>query len=311
MGSKVFSQKYNRERIDMITIDPLYKLAQIAAIDIKDIPIDSWNNLLSMKHEREIIEKRIVHPLTHPALAQKHGLTIPRGMLLFGPPGTGKTTFAQGIASKLSWKFIEVSPGSLGDISGKESLDLKNIFDQAKKLENIVLFFDEFEELVLRPDKATKDEKGLSSEFLKQLQSIRKSNNILLICATNNIRMLNPALLRPGRFDFIMPVGPADKESRKIVFERMSKKLVTKKLDFDLMAEKSNYFTTADIIEVINSVAHKTFERELSSGKEYKSDTNDFIVQISSYKPTISKEEMETFRLDAREHCRTDHCHLY
>jgi len=101
------------------------------------------------------------------------------------------------------------------------------------------------------------------------------------------------------------------KESRKIVFERMSKKLVTKKLDFDLMAEKSNYFTTADIIEVINSVAHKTFERELSSGKEYKSDTNDFIVQISSYKPTISKEEMETFRLDAREHCRTDYCHLY
>ncbi|MBU2591275.1 MAG: ATP-binding protein [Nitrospinae bacterium] len=295
----------------MITIDPLYKLAQIAAIDIKDIPIDSWNNLLSMKHEREIIEKRIVHPLTHPALAQKHGLTIPRGMLLFGPPGTGKTTFAQGIASKLSWKFIEVSPGSLGDISGKESLDLKNIFDQAKKLENIVLFFDEFEELVLRPDKATKDEKGLSSEFLKQLQSIRKSNNILLICATNNIRMLNPALLRPGRFDFIMPVGPADKESRKIVFERMSKKIISKELDFDLIAEKSNYFTTADIIEVINAVAQKAFERELSSGKEYKSDTNDFIEQISSCKPTISKEEMETFRIDAREHCRTDYCHLY
>ncbi|MBU2590587.1 MAG: hypothetical protein KKC21_01010, partial [Nitrospinae bacterium] len=71
---------------------------------------------------------------------------------------------------------------------------------------------------------------------------------------------------------------------------------------FDLMAEKSNYFTTADIIEVINSVAHKAFERELSSGKEYKSDTNDFVAQISSYKPTISKEEMETFRLDAREY---------
>ncbi len=264
-----------------------------------------------MGQEKETIEKRIVHPLTHVELAKKHGLTVPRGMLLFGPPGTGKTNFAQGIASRLSWKFIEVSPSALGDMSGKESLDLKNIFDQAKKLENIVLFFDEFEELALRPDKATKDEKGVSNEFLKQLPRIRNGNNILLICATNNIRMLNPALLRPGRFDFIMPVGPADKESRKIVFERMTKKLITKTLDFDLMAEKSSYFTTADIMEIVNSVAHNAFEQELSSGKEYKSSTEDFMAQISSYKPTISKEAMETFRVDAKEYCRADYCHLY
>lgn len=290
---------------------PMDRLIQMEAVDLVKVSSSAWDNVLSMQNEKDIVENKIVLPLIHTDIAKKHGLSVPTGILLFGPPGTGKTNFAKGIAGKMGWKFFEISPSALGFSGQKEAFELKMIFENFKLLERIVIFFDEFEELALRPDKATKDERIISNEFLKQLPKIREGKNILLICATNNIRMLNPALLRPGRFDFILPVGPLDKESRKIIFENKAKQLMTDQLDIDHLAEIADCFTPADIQAVIASIAHKAFEKEISSGKEYKSNTDDFLKEINSHSPTISKSDMEEFRKDAKDYCRADYCHLF
>jgi SpoVK/Ycf46/Vps4 family AAA+-type ATPase len=247
-------------------------------------------------------------PLANPDIAGKHGIKIPKAILLFGPPGTGKTVFAKGISAKLGWDFIEISPSALGTTERKEAFELKIIFENIRLLDRKVVFLDEFEELALNPEKTSKDERELSNEFLRQLPKVRGSKTLLLVCATNNIRMLNPALLRPGRFDIIFPVGSLEKESRKMIFAHKIKRLMVEDIDLDLIAEKSEGFTPADIEAIVTIVSQHSFERECFNKEEVKATTEDFLISISSFKPTISKEEMAEFAEDVRKYCRADNC---
>ena len=290
---------------------PMGYLMEIPAIEVSVIQESLWEEILSMRNEKEAIEKQICLPLVHPDIAKKHGITVPKVILLFGPPGTGKTVFAKAISGKLGWKFMEISPSALGTTVQKEGFELKVIFDNLRKLDRLVVFFDEFEELAMRPDRTTKDERVLSNEFLKQLPKIREGDKILLICATNNIRMLNPALLRPGRFDLIFPVGSLDKKSRRSIFEYKTKHLMVDRIDFDSIAEKTEGFTPADVEAVVVNVSQHAFEMEVLSGSEYRSTTDDFLMSIDSYRPIISEEEMKEFKKDARRYCRADYCSLF
>ncbi|MEE9543882.1 MAG: ATP-binding protein, partial [Thermodesulfobacteriota bacterium] len=246
---------------------PIERLKSMPAIEFSNIRPTLWDEILSMCNEKEIIEKQIVMPLANPDIAGKHGINIPKALLLFGPPGTGKTLFAKGVAARLGWEFIEISPSALGTTERKEAFELKIIFENIRLLEHKVIFVDEFEELALNPENTSKEERELSNEFLKQLPKIRGNKTLLLVCATNNIRMLNPALLRPGRFDLIFPVGSLEKESRKMIFANKIKALITEEIDLDLIAEKTEGFTPADIEAIVTFVSQHSFEKEII-GKE-------------------------------------------
>jgi SpoVK/Ycf46/Vps4 family AAA+-type ATPase len=299
--------KANRNKAD----SPLKQLARMHAVEVADMDQTAWDTILGMQNEKETVEKKIILPLAHSDLAKKHGITIPKGILLFGPPGTGKTSFAKGIAGKLGWKFVEVSPSALGTAYEKEAHELKFIFDQLRLSEKIVLFFDEFEELVLNPEQAGKDERLTSNEFLRQLPKIKDVRKVLFVCATNNIRILHPALLRPGRFDLIFPVGPLNTESRKLILEDKIYAVIAAPLDIDRIVDKTEGFTPADIEAVVAQVAQQAFEKEVASDKEYRSSTDDFMLAVSLHQPTISREDMEAFRQDAKKYCRADYCHLF
>ncbi|MDX8402863.1 MAG: ATP-binding protein [Mariprofundaceae bacterium] len=290
---------------------PLEQLARMHAVEVADIDQTAWDSIVGMQNEKETVEKKIILPFVHSDLAKKHGITIPKGILLFGPPGTGKTSFARGIAGRLGWKFVEVSPSALGSAYEKESQELKFIFDQLRLSEKIVLFFDEFEELVLNPEQAGKDERLTSNEFLRQLPKVKDARKVLFVCATNNIRILHPALLRPGRFDLIFPVGPLNKESVRLILEDKIRAVITTPLDIDRITDKMECFTPADIEAVVAQVAQKAFEQEVTSKKEYQSTTDDFMLAASLHQPTISQEGMKAFRKDAKKYCRADYCHLF
>ncbi len=290
--------------------DPLKRLQGMPAIEVSEIGRSLWSEILSMQNEKKAIERQIALPLAKPDVARKHGLIIPKVILLFGRPGTGKTLFAKAVSGELGWKFVEISPSALGITAPKEAFELKIIFDTLRELERVVIFFDEFEELAMRPDRTTKDERMLSNEFLKQLPKVREAQNLLLICATNNIRMLNPALLRPGRFEIIFPVGALDKAGRRDVFKYKTRHLMVDAVDFNLVAEMSRGFTPADVEVIMAGISQKAFEKELSSGTEYRSTTDDFLLAIGAHTPTVSMEEMEEFRKDAKKYCRADYCRV-
>lgn len=273
------------------------------------VPPDIWDSIAGMQHEKELIESKIVLPLLHSALAKKHGVTLPKAILLFGPPGTGKTTFSKGIASKLNWDFIEVTPGELTfEGLDRQALRLRRLFQLLSLLENAVVFLDEFEELGLRHDGATTTERMVSNEMLRQLPNFRSEGNRLLICATNNIRRLNPALLRVGRFDYILPVGPMNIEARKAVFGMYLKRLNTEEIDLDTIASRTNLFAPADIEAVCSKIAQSAFEKELSLGYEHKVNTQDVLDTIDSHRPIVTLQDMQKFKEDIEQYCRADYC---
>lgn len=268
---------------------------------------DLWNKISGMEKEKDFIERKILQPLLNEEIAEKYGVEPPTSLLLYGPPGTGKTTFSKAIAGRLSWNFLEVSPSR-----GDDEIDyLRQLFSKLQKLEKTVVFMDEFEEVAFNADLGL-PRRAVTNELLKLLPKINEKNGeILLVCATNHIRKIAPALLRPQRFDYLMPFGPPSKKSRKAMFENFLSNLNTSdELDLDKVSEKSSRFTPADIKSVCREAGYIAFEREIETGKEEPISTEDILRAIDMHNPTISEEELEEFKEDIKKYCRADFCYV-
>ena len=170
-----------------------------------------WDELRGMDEPKEIIERRVILPLAEPELASRHGVVQPKAIILFGPPGTGKTTFAKGIASRLGWPFFEVSPSEIGaEGAERQAKLLAETFDELLEVPAAVVFVDEVEDLASIRSDERRVSPSVTNEFLKQIPRMREAPHHLLACATNWVSRLDPAFLRPGRFDYVLPVGPPD-----------------------------------------------------------------------------------------------------
>ena len=176
----------------------------------------TWDQLGGMAKEKELIERRVILPLAHPQLADRLGLVPPRAVILFGPPGTGKTSFAKGVASRLGWPFAELFPSRLaGDSPAGLASALREAFTLVAELDKVVVFIDEVEEVAgLRQPRTVSVAQGVTNEMLKLIPPFRERDERLLICATNSVRDLDTAFLRHGRFDYLIPVGPPDERGQ-------------------------------------------------------------------------------------------------
>ncbi|MBI4963371.1 MAG: AAA family ATPase [Desulfomonile tiedjei] len=265
-----------------------------------------WDTISESQPPKQIVSKRIILPLTEAELARKHGVVPPRTIIFFGPPGTGKTYFVRAIASILRWWFVEVSPSSLmADGEDRLGANLKIFMEKARELDEVVMFIDEFEEIAGSRDQASRIDKSITNEFLKQVPILKaEDKKNLLVCATNYIRHLDAALLRPGRFDCIIPVGGLDSEGRKTIFEHYLSKTNCGDVDVDKIVSQIPLFTPADIEYLFQKVTQHSFERELVKGEDYRLDTKIFLEMISQIRPTLTDEIIEEFRQDCVDYTR-------
>lgn len=269
------------------------------------LPQGLWDALAGMEREKEAIERRIVLPLAEPALADQYRVTPPKAVILFGPPGTGKTSFAKAVASRLEWPFVELFPSRLAaGAAGGLATSLRETFAELAELGSVLLFIDEVEEIAgVRSGVAVDPGHGVTNELLKLIPGFRDHDERLLMCATNSVRSLDPAFLRPGRFDYVIPVGPPDPGARAAIWRRYLG-TAAEGVELDRLVAASEMFTPADIEFAAGKGSHAAFAREVADRQGTPAGTDDYLDAIADTRPTLTDQALTEFREDIERHAR-------
>lgn len=267
------------------------------------LPRHLWENVAGMGREKQLLEERLVAPLAQPDLADRYGVVPPRAVMLFGPPGTGKTTFAKAVASRLDWPFVEVFPSRLGDAGNGMAASLRGVFERIGQLEHAVVFIDEVEEIASqRRGDPPSPMQGVTNELLKIVADFRAREGLLLVCATNFVRALDAAFLRHGRFDYVVPIGLPDTPARNAIWRRYVPAEIAGTIDIDALVERSAGLTPADIEYAARRASQEGLARALHSAASPDAraelSTADYLDALSATRATVSDEEQGAFLED-------------
>lgn len=255
-------------------------------------PNVNFSDVGGMEAVKKEIELKIIKPLLHPELYKAYGKKIGGGILLYGPPGCGKTFIAKATAGQVNAKFISVSLNDILDMwIGSSEKNLHEIFDLARNNTPCVLFIDEIDALgASRSDMKQSSGRHLINQFLQELDGIDSTNEgVLIIGATNTPWNLDPAFRRPGRFDRIVFVSPPDVTTRESILRLKLNNKPTGVIDFHAIAKKTENYSGADIDAIIDIAIERKLESSFSDGIPQPLETNDLLSALKKHKPSTQE----------------------
>lgn len=255
-------------------------------------PKVSFNDVGGMEKVKEEIRLKIIHPLEHPDIYKAYGKKIGGGILLYGPPGCGKTHLARATAGQIKSNFMAVGINEILDMwLGQSEKNLHAIFQKARQIKPCVLFFDEVDALgANRSDMRMSAGRHLINQFLNELDGIEHSNEgVLILAATNAPWHLDPAFRRPGRFDRIIFVPPPDEPGRAAILEIHLKNKPAGQIDFAKLAQKTNGFSGADLEAIIDIAIEGKLEESMRKGVPLPLETADLLKALGQHRATTTE----------------------
>ena len=286
MGVKIPRSREETARTTSKMKLPQECLSDIAYVEIPDITFSDVAGLEDVKNElRESIEWQ----LKYPDLLKELNLKPLKGILLFGPPGTGKTYIVKAAAGEFKIPIIVADPASImSKYVGESEKVVKKIFECARKLAPCIVFVDEIDKVLPLHTSSSDAPKRVEAQFLQEMDGIKSGEGSIVVFATNEPWNISPALIRPGRVDRIIYVGPPDKEVRKNLFMIHLKNVpLTDDVTFDRLADltepnEEGYFSSSGIAQICNE-AKKILMRRWTQTKDMAP------LSLEDFKEAISK----------------------
>ncbi len=235
-----------------------------------------WSDIGGLDEAKQELQESVEWPLRYGKVFQRAGAEPPKGVLLYGPPGTGKTLLAKAVATEAESNFISVrGPEFLSKWVGESERAVRETFRKAKQAAPCVIFFDEIDSVT--PARGTGSDSHVTerviSQMLVELDGLEELHNVTLIAATNRPDLLDPALLRPGRFDRMIYVPPPDLEARRQILAIHTRgKPLGAGVDLDKLAETTENFSGADIEALCNEASMLSIREYISKGGDAESE---------------------------------------
>ena len=265
-------------------------------------PDVKWEDVGGLEEVKKELQEAVEWPMKYPGLYDKLGHSMPRGILLHGPSGTGKTLLAKAVATQSEANFVSVrGPELLSKWVGESERGIREIFKRARQSSPCVVFFDEIDSIA--PIRGAGGETAVTervvSQLLTELDGMENMHGVIVLAATNRADMIDPALLRPGRFDKIIQIPLPDKESRKSILKINAEKIPTiteesnpLHVDMDKIAELTDGLSGADTASIANTAVSLVIHEFLDShpdAKDIEKTTIDAKVTMKHFEEAVKK----------------------
>ncbi|AKQ45023.1 cell division protein [Rufibacter radiotolerans] len=261
-------------------------------------PTIKFKDVGGMEKVKEEIEMKIIHPLQHPELYKAYGKQVGGGILMYGPPGCGKTLLARATAGQVNASFLSVGINDILDMwIGNSEKNLHQVFELARAQAPCVLFFDEVDALgASRTDMRKSGGRHLINQFLSELDGVEHSNEgVLILAATNTPWNMDSAFRRPGRFDRIVFVTPPDQAAKEAILEVLLHGKPSQKLNLEAIAKKAKDFSGADLKAIVDVAIELKLRESMKKGQPLPIEQNDLLKALDQVKPS-TKEWFTTAR---------------
>ena len=277
-------EEYNKFRMDFerrsLSEGTVEKTEQIGLDDV-----------VGLEDAKKAIVEAIQIPLMHPDLIKRYDIKPINGMLLFGPPGTGKTMLMRAVSNEMKGvTILELRGSDIMNVGGDSAITLiKKTFERAMENVPSIIFVDEIDTMIPKREGATEGGAKITGEMLEQIDGIKKSTGVVLIAATNRPDALDPAILRAGRFDKMIFVRPPNAEERGMLFRIYLKNVpISKDIDFDKLGGESDGFTGADIANVCREAKTKALAASVKTGEDIKISQTDVESILQNVRPSAT-----------------------
>ena len=260
-----------------------------------EIPEVSWDQVGGLEEVKERLKESIEWPLTKPEMFEHFGINPPRGIVLFGAPGTGKTLIAKAIANEAKANFITIKgPELISKWVGESEKAVREVFKKAKQASPSIVFLDEFESIA--SIRRTSDGSGsdvmnrVVNQLLSSMDGVEGMEGVIVVAATNRPEMIDPALLRSGRFERVLHIPPPDVASLKEILKIHTADMPLGRFKLDDLATNLQNYTGADIEAICREAALIAMraERKTVSKKHFEE-------AIGRVRPTVTDEMMQYY----------------
>jgi len=259
-------------------------------------PTTTWEEVGGLETLKQELIEAVEWPLKHPNLFKNLGTSAPKGILLYGPPGTGKTLLARAVAHESEANFILVNgPELLSKWVGESERGVRKVFEKARQASPCIIFFDEMDSIA--PRRGMSSDSGVTERMVNQLlteiDGLQELNDVIIIGATNRPDIMDPALLRPGRFDRIILTSVPDEKGRLQILKIHSKNMpLAKDVDLNVLVEKTLNFVGSDIQSLCKEAAILALRRDLATKEITMEDFNQALKKV---RPSVAEEDVKRY----------------